>query len=153
MSTPGPCGARCRRSTPGSPRSPTGPTTTSRRPTPTRTCAGCGTRGSAATSSTAAPAPPPTPPADARRMRDQYFASGRYGRLRMGLGLRGPAFTSAARNAVDYAFARDLGLPISIHVGMAGTGHAVADLDRYVLLGPDVNYVHGNFLTDREWDL
>jgi cytosine/adenosine deaminase-related metal-dependent hydrolase len=71
----------------------------------------------------------------------------------MGMGLRGPAFTSAARNAEDYAFARDLGLPISIHVGMAGTGHAVADLERDGLLGPDVNYVHGNFLTDAEWDL
>ena len=97
--------------------------------------------------------PNPPHPADARRMRDEYFASGRHGRLRMGMGLRGPAFTSAARNAEDYAFARDLGLPISIHVGMAGTGHAVADLERDGLLGPDVNYTHGNFLTDREWDL
>jgi 5-methylthioadenosine/S-adenosylhomocysteine deaminase len=97
--------------------------------------------------------PNPPHPADARRMRDQYFASGSYGRLRMGLGLRGPAFTNAARNAEDYAFARDLGLPISIHVGMAGTGDAVTVLDRYGLLGADVNYVHGNFLTDREWDL
>ena len=86
-------------------------------------------------------------------MRDEYFASGRYGRLRMGMGLRGPAFTSAERNVEDYAFARDLGLPISIHVGMAGTGHAVADLERDGLLGADVNYVHGNFLTDAEWDL
>jgi 5-methylthioadenosine/S-adenosylhomocysteine deaminase len=97
--------------------------------------------------------PNPPHPADARRMRDQYFASGSYGRLRMGLGLRGPAFTSAERNAEDYAFARELGLPISIHVGMAGTGHAVADLDKSGLLGPDVNYVHGNFLSDAEWDL
>src|SRR5580698_4979585 len=97
--------------------------------------------------------PNPPHPADARRMRDEYFASGRCGRLRMGLGLRGPAFTSAERNAADFAFARELGLPISIHVGMAGTGHAVADLERDRLLGPDVNYVHGNFLTDAEWDL
>src|SRR5580698_10261761 len=71
----------------------------------------------------------------------------------MGMGLRGPAFTSAARNAADFAFARELGLPISVHVGMAGTGHAVAALERDRLLGPDVNYVHGNFLTDAEWDL
>jgi 5-methylthioadenosine/S-adenosylhomocysteine deaminase len=71
----------------------------------------------------------------------------------MGMALRGPAFTSAERNAEDYAFARGLGLPISIHVGMAGTGDAVAVLERYGLLGADVNYVHGNFLTDREWDL
>src|SRR5580698_10766363 len=71
----------------------------------------------------------------------------------MGMGLRGPAFTSAERNAEDFAFARDLGLPISIHVGMAGTGDAVATLERDGLLGADVNYVHGNFLSDREWDL
>jgi 5-methylthioadenosine/S-adenosylhomocysteine deaminase len=97
--------------------------------------------------------PNPPHPADARRMRDEYFSSGRYGRLRMGMALRGPAFTSAGRNAEDFAFSRDLGLPISIHVGMAGTGEAVTVLDRDGLLGADVNYVHGNFLTDREWDL
>jgi 5-methylthioadenosine/S-adenosylhomocysteine deaminase len=97
--------------------------------------------------------PNPPHPADARRMRDEYFASGSYGRLRMGIGLRGPAFTSAERNTEDFAFARDLGLPISIHAGMAGTGEAVAVLEHYGLLGADVNYVHGNFFTDREWDL
>jgi 5-methylthioadenosine/S-adenosylhomocysteine deaminase len=97
--------------------------------------------------------PNPPHPADARRMRDEYFASGSYGRLRMGMGLRGPAFTSAERNAADFAFARELGLPISIHVGMAGTGDAVATLERDRLLDSDVNYVHGNFLTDAEWDL
>jgi 5-methylthioadenosine/S-adenosylhomocysteine deaminase len=97
--------------------------------------------------------PNPPHPADARRMRDEYFASGSCGRLRMGLGLRGPAFTSAERNAADYAFARELGLPVSVHVGMAGTGHGVADLERDGLLGAGDNYVHGNFLTDAEWDL
>src|ERR1700677_4624873 len=97
--------------------------------------------------------PNPPHPADARRMRDEYFGSGRYGRLRMGMGLRGPAFTSAERNAQDFAFARDLGLPISLHAGMAGTGDAVTVLQREGLLGADVNYVHGNFLTDAEWDL
>jgi 5-methylthioadenosine/S-adenosylhomocysteine deaminase len=97
--------------------------------------------------------PNPPHPADARRMRDEYFASGSYGRLRMGMALRGPAFTSAERNAADFAFARELGLPISIHVGMAGTGDAVAALERDRLLDSDVNYVHGNFLTDAEWDL
>src|SRR6202789_876113 len=97
--------------------------------------------------------PNPPHPADARRLRDEYFASGSYGRLRMGMALRGPSFTSAERNAEDYAFARDLGLPISVHVGMAGTADAVTTLQRYGLLGADVNYVHGNMLTDREFDL
>ena len=97
--------------------------------------------------------PNPPHPADARRMRDEYFSSGSYGRLRMGMALRGPAFTSAERNTDDFAFARDLRLPISVHAGMAGTGEAVTVLDRHGLLGADINYVHGNFLTDREWDL
>ena len=34
-------------------------------------------------------------------MRDQYFGSGTYGRLRMGMALRGPCFTSAERNTED----------------------------------------------------
>jgi 5-methylthioadenosine/S-adenosylhomocysteine deaminase len=97
--------------------------------------------------------PDPPHPADARRMRDEYFGTGRCGRLRMGMALRGPAFTSEGRNAADFAFARELGLPVSIHAGMAGTGESVAVLQRCGLLGPDVNYVHGNFLTSAEWDL
>jgi 5-methylthioadenosine/S-adenosylhomocysteine deaminase len=97
--------------------------------------------------------PNPPHPADARRMRDEYFAAGSYGRLRMGMALRGPCFTSAERNAEDFAFARDLGLPISVHVGMAGTSGAVTGLRRAGLLGADVNYVHGNMLTGQEFDL
>ena len=97
--------------------------------------------------------PNPPHPLDARRMRDQYFARGAYGRLRMGLALRGPCFTSAERNAQDFAFARELRLPISTHVGMAGTSGAILTLERFKLLGADVNYAHGNMLTDEELDL
>ena len=97
--------------------------------------------------------PNPPHPQDARRMRDERFAQGVNGRLRMGMALRGPCFTSDDRNAEDFKFARELGLPISVHVGMAGTSHAVTTLERYSLLGPDVNYAHGNMLTDEEFDL
>jgi len=86
-------------------------------------------------------------------MRDEQFADGVNGRLRMGMALRGPCFTSAERNAEDFAFARELALPISIHVGMAGTSDAVTTLQRHDLLGADVNYAHGNMLTDEEFDL
>jgi 5-methylthioadenosine/S-adenosylhomocysteine deaminase len=89
--------------------------------------------------------PNPPHPADARRMRDEYFASGSYGRLRMGMALRGPAFTGAERNAADFAFAREPGLPISIHVGMAGTGDAVATLERDRLLDSDVTTCMATF--------
>jgi 5-methylthioadenosine/S-adenosylhomocysteine deaminase len=97
--------------------------------------------------------PNPPHPLDARRMRDEQFAAGINGRLRMGMALRGPCFTTPERNAADFAFARDLGLPISLHVGMAGTADAITTLDRFELLGPDVNYAHGNMLTDEEFDL
>src|ERR1700733_10694359 len=50
--------------------------------------------------------PNPPHPQDARRMRDQHFANGVNGRLRMGMALRGPCFTSAERNAEDFKFAR-----------------------------------------------
>jgi 5-methylthioadenosine/S-adenosylhomocysteine deaminase len=97
--------------------------------------------------------PNPPHPLDARRMRDEQFAAGTNGRLRMGMALRGPCFTSAERNAEDFAFARELGLPISLHVGMAGTADAVTTLEQFGLLGADVNYAHGNMLTDKELDL
>ena len=71
----------------------------------------------------------------------------------MGMALRGPCFTSAERNAEDFAFARELALPISLHVGMAGTSDAVTTLERFDLLGSDVNYAHCNMLTDEEFDL
>src|SRR6202789_3422380 len=97
--------------------------------------------------------PNPPHPLNARRMRDEHFPKGVNGRLRMGMALRGPCFTSPERNAKDFAFARELGLPISLHVGMAGTADAVTTLQRFGLLGADVNYAHANMLTDEEFDL
>jgi cytosine/adenosine deaminase-related metal-dependent hydrolase len=97
--------------------------------------------------------PNPPHPLDARRMRDEHFPKGVNRRLRMGMALRGPCFTSTERNAEDFNFARELGLPISTHVGMAGTADAIIVLDRFGLLGSDVNYVHANMLTDKEFDL
>jgi cytosine/adenosine deaminase-related metal-dependent hydrolase len=97
--------------------------------------------------------PNPPHPQDARRMRDEHFPKGVNGRLRMGMGLRGPDFTSAERNAEDFKFARELGLPISTHVGVAGTSGAIYTLDKFGLLGDDINYVHANMLTETEFDL
>jgi cytosine/adenosine deaminase-related metal-dependent hydrolase len=95
----------------------------------------------------------PSHPQDARRVHDALFADGHHGRLRMGLALRGPAFTTPEATARDFAMARELGVPISIHVGMAGFTDNVRVLDKLGLLGPDVNYAHANELTDAEYDL
>jgi 5-methylthioadenosine/S-adenosylhomocysteine deaminase len=92
-------------------------------------------------------------PADARRTQAEHFPDGTSGRLRMGLALRGPAFTTPEATKNDVGFARELGLPISIHVGMAGFPGSVETLDKLGLLGPDINYVHANQLTDREFGL
>jgi cytosine/adenosine deaminase-related metal-dependent hydrolase len=71
----------------------------------------------------------------------------------MGMALRGPAFTTPEATKNDFAFARELGLPISVHVGMAGFPGSVATLDKLGLLGPDINHVHANQLSDREFGL
>ncbi|SDM79741.1 amidohydrolase family protein [Actinacidiphila guanduensis] len=91
-------------------------------------------------------------PDDAARVRDEHFADGD-GRLRMGMALRGPAFTDEAATRADVAYARELGLPISVHVGMSGFPGTVAALDRLGLLGPDINHAHANQLTEHEWQL
>ncbi|MFJ2651551.1 amidohydrolase family protein [Streptomyces sp. NPDC087420] len=97
--------------------------------------------------------PAPAHPDDARRVQAEHFPYGAGGRLRMGLALRGPAFTTREATERDFAFARELGLPVSVHVGMAGFPGSVSVLDELGLLGPDVNHVHGNQLSEREFDL
>ena len=153
-----PFGARCRRLMPALRRSRIGRIICGRLNMPTPIFAVCRNLGSAAISFTAARGRRPTCRIrrirqDARRMRDEHFPKGVNGRLRMGMALRGPCFTSAERNAEDFKFARELGLPISTHVGMAGTSDAIIVLDRFGLLGADVNYVHANMLTEKEFDL
>jgi cytosine/adenosine deaminase-related metal-dependent hydrolase len=97
--------------------------------------------------------PAPPHPEDARRVREELFGDGAAGRLRMGLALRGPAFTTPEATEADFAFARELGVPISVHVGMAGFPDTVHTLHKLGLLGPDVNYAHGNQLSDDEFAL
>jgi cytosine/adenosine deaminase-related metal-dependent hydrolase len=90
---------------------------------------------------------------DVVRVLREHFPDGVSRRVRMGLALRGPAFSTADATAQDFALARELGLPISLHVGMAGFPGSVEALAKLGLLGPDVNYVHGNELMDRELGL
>jgi len=97
--------------------------------------------------------PAPQHPEDARRAHAEHFPDGVSGRLRMGMALRGPAFATAEATKNDFVFARELGLPISVHVGMAGFPGSVETLDKLGLLGPDINHVHANQLSDREFDL
>ena len=95
-------------------------------------------------------------PEDARRVRDEHFASGSSGRLTMGLALRGPELSARETTRHDFDLARELGLPISIHCGLAGFAsryRSIDTLQELGLLGPDVNYAHANGLTDGEYGL
>jgi cytosine/adenosine deaminase-related metal-dependent hydrolase len=90
---------------------------------------------------------------DVRRIKDSYFSSDNQ-LLTMALATRGPGFTQDQVVTGEWALARDLGIPITFHAGMArmaGRFAMVEQLDRLGLLGPDITYIHCNFLSDHEW--
>lgn len=93
------------------------------------------------------------PADDVRRVRDTYFASDD-GLLTMGLATRGPGFCVDEVVVQEWNLARELDIPLTVHVGMgrvAGRFSMVKDLDRLGLLGPDITYVHSCYLDDEEW--
>src|SRR5258708_7622317 len=89
-------------------------------------------------------------PEDARRVRTQYFSSDQQ-RVTMAMALRGPEFSTMDVTRHACKIARDLGLPISVHVGSGPFGvpyRAIERLSQDHLLGPDTQYVHTTTLTD-----
>ena len=89
-------------------------------------------------------------PADARRVRRQYFSSDDQ-LLTMALALRGPEYSSWDASVDDLKLARDLGLPITIHMGVPGAKPgAVKALYEAKLLGPDITHVHTLRCSDEE---
>jgi cytosine/adenosine deaminase-related metal-dependent hydrolase len=94
-------------------------------------------------------------PADIRRVRDRYF-SGDGGLMTLAMGTRGPGFCTPEVVRHDWELARDVGAPISVHVGMgpyAGRFSMVSQLAEMELLGPDTTYIHCNYLSDDEFRL
>ncbi|HEU4490331.1 MAG TPA: amidohydrolase family protein, partial [Jiangellales bacterium] len=90
---------------------------------------------------------------DVRRIRETYFPSDD-GLLTMGLATRGPGFTQDQVVQHEWALARELGIPLTVHVGMgrmAGRFAMVEQLDRLGLLGPDTTFVHCCYFSDHEW--
>ena len=94
-------------------------------------------------------------PEDIRRVRDAVLLErrraddARDGRARAGV-------LQARGRAHDWELARDVGAPISVHVGMgpwAGRFSMVSQLDELGLLGPDTTYIHCNYLSDDEFRL
>jgi cytosine/adenosine deaminase-related metal-dependent hydrolase len=75
-------------------------------------------------------------------------------RLSLGLAIRGPDFSSDDVTASDIGLARELGVVASMHVGAdsskSGTKGGVSRMLKQKLLGPDINLVHANNITDEE---
>jgi 5-methylthioadenosine/S-adenosylhomocysteine deaminase len=90
---------------------------------------------------------------DVKRVRETYFSSDD-GLLTMGLATRGPAFTQDQVVQSEWALARELGIPLTVHVGMgrlAGRYAMVEQLDRLGLLGPDITFIHCCYFSEHEW--
>lgn len=92
---------------------------------------------------------------DVRRIRDTYFASDD-GLLTMALATRGPGFCADEVVRSEWELARDLGIPVTVHVAMGrlagrfGMVKQLADLD---LLYAGTTYIHSCYLSDEEWKL
>jgi 5-methylthioadenosine/S-adenosylhomocysteine deaminase len=94
-------------------------------------------------------------PTDVRRIRKQYFNSDDQ-LLSLALAARAPGNTTPEVAAHDWKLARDLGIRISVHVGMRLTGvhvNHVKTLHDLGLMGPDTTYIHCTDSTDEELDM
>ncbi|MFF0089410.1 amidohydrolase family protein [Streptomyces canus] len=92
---------------------------------------------------------------DVRRVRTAYFASDG-GLLTLALATRGPGFCVNDVVASEWALARELDIPITVHVAMgrlAGRFGMVKQLHDLGLLGPDTTYVHCCYFSEEEWRL
>lgn len=85
------------------------------------------------------PGPRSQYPGDIRRLRRQYFSSSNQ-LLTLAM--------AAATNAADWAVAREVGAPITLHVNGAGTLLPLASS-----MKPDCTYIHCDNLSEEEWRL
>jgi cytosine/adenosine deaminase-related metal-dependent hydrolase len=95
------------------------------------------------------------PPDDVRRVRETYFSSDD-GLLTMALATRGTGFCNDEVVTSEWGLARELGIPVTVHVAMgrlAGRFAMVKALERLGLLGPDTTYIHCCHFSDEEWQL
>ncbi len=92
---------------------------------------------------------------DVERVRSTYFSSDD-ALLTMALATRGPGFCQEQVVREEWQMARDLGIPITVHVGMgrvAGRFGMIKMLDEMDLLGDDTTYIHCCYNSDEEWQL
>jgi 5-methylthioadenosine/S-adenosylhomocysteine deaminase len=95
------------------------------------------------------------PADDVRRIRDTYFTSDD-SLLTMALATRGPGFCTDDVVRAEWALARELGIPITVHVAMgrlAGRFAMVKRLHDMELLGADTTYIHCSYFSEEEWKM
>jgi 5-methylthioadenosine/S-adenosylhomocysteine deaminase len=94
-------------------------------------------------------------PEDIRRIRETHFSSDD-GMITLALAARAPGNSNFEAAKHDWELARDLGIRISVHVGMrlseVHVNH-VKNMHDLGLLGPDTTYIHCTDSTDEELDL
>jgi 5-methylthioadenosine/S-adenosylhomocysteine deaminase len=91
-------------------------------------------------------------PADIRRLREGPLTSDE-GLVTLAMAARGPEFTTIEMVAHDMGLARDLGLRVTIHVGLGANGPKYRGIERmhaHGLLGPDLTFVHCCNSSDHE---
>src|SRR5688572_1251832 len=90
-------------------------------------------------------------PHDIKRVAKQYFSSPDQ-LLTLALAPRGPEFTTFEVSRHDWELAREVGVRISVHVGvgMAGKHDRLGAMGRAGLLGSDTTYIHCCTLSDEE---
>jgi 5-methylthioadenosine/S-adenosylhomocysteine deaminase len=95
------------------------------------------------------------PADDVRRIKNTYFSSDD-GLLTMALATRGPGFCQDDVVKAEWGMARELGIPITVHVAMgrlAGRFGMVKQLHDLNLLGSDTTYIHCCYFSDEEWGM
>ena len=93
-------------------------------------------------------------PEDIRRIRETYFSSDD-GLITLAMAARQPGNSNFEVAKHDWELARELGIQISVHVGMRLHNlhyQPVKDMHDLGLMGPDVCYIHMTDLTDEELD-
>ena len=90
-------------------------------------------------------------PDDIKRLKPKYFSSDDQ-LITLALAPRGPCWTTMEVVRHDWALAREVGVPITVHVGVGENGFwgGIDQMYKEGLLGPDTTYIHCCTLTDDE---
>ena len=96
-----------------------------------------------------------THPPDVRRVRDEHFPAND-GLVTMAMAIRGAEYSTLEVTRADVELARELDLPVTLHIGCGTFGpkyRAVERMGEAGLLDAGMNFVHCSMLADEEFEL